>query len=157
LSRVAQALKVRLCSIGRPWPVVPGCCVIVLALSGCASGGFSMKQAEVDRSLYTSNIPAAGKTKDTLQLSDEATVRDAVSSVDISTLGSSPLSWANTETGARGSITELAEYSDRSLLCRKFTTSRISFDGVKLYRGETCRGRTGGWLMHSFDAVDARA
>ena len=51
------------------------------------------------------------------------------------------------------SITELAEYRDDSLLCRRFTTTRESFDGVRLFKGEACMAVAGGWRMLAFDAL----
>ena len=122
-------------------------------LPACASG-FSLKQAEVDRSLYTSDIPGeARQPADALRISDEVTIRNAVSSADLESLGAEPLAWANSETGARGSITALSEHKEGSLLCRRFTTTRESFDGVLLFRGETCMAESGDWRMHAFDAI----
>ena len=113
-----------------------------------------MKQAEVDRSLYTSDIPAGAKQPlDAGRISDEATIRNAVSSADIESLGGVAVPWANSETGARGSITELAEYKDNSLLCRRFTTTRESFDGVSLFKGEACMAGAGTWRMQTFEPL----
>ena len=126
----------------------------LMALPACASGGFSMKQAEIDRSLYTSDIPAdAKKATEGLALPDELTIRNAVSSADIESLGGAPVAWANSESGARGSITGIAEYKEGGLLCRRFTTIRESFDGVLLYKGEACMSGAGDWRMKTLSTL----
>jgi surface antigen len=123
-------------------------------LSACASGGFSLKQAEVDRTFYTSDIPAQEKARrDAGRISDEATIRNAVTSADIESLGGGAVVWANADTGARGSITGLAEYKDNGVLCRRFSTSRENFDGVALFKGEACMASAGAWRMQSFEAL----
>jgi hypothetical protein len=126
----------------------------LMLLPACASGSFSMKQAEVDRSLYTSDIPAdAKKQTDGLGLPDELTIRNAVSSADIESLGDAPVAWANSESGARGSITDLAEYKEGGLLCRRFTTTRENYDGVLLFKGEACMSGAGGWRMKTLSTL----
>ena len=52
-----------------------------------------------------------------------------------------------------GSTTTLAEHKDKGALCRRFTTSRESYDGVALYRGEVCMAGPGAWRMESFEAL----
>jgi surface antigen len=155
LSRIAQALLERfLVSLRSVWLKMAMPVVVSLALQACAAGGFSLKQAEVDRSFYTSDIPASAKNPvDAERLSDQATIRDAISSADIEGLGGQALPWANSQTGSRGSITDLAEYRDQSLLCRSFTTTRESFDGVRLFKGEACLADSGGWRMLDFEAL----
>lgn len=123
---------------------------LTLALSGCGAGGFSLDKAEVDRSLYTSDIPQKAGP-DALRVSDETTIRNAVSSADLETLAGQPLPWANADTGARGAISGLAEYRKDGLLCRNFTTTRESFDGVRLFKGEACMAAAGLWRLQSFD------
>ena len=154
MSRAAQALLCMPPAGSRAsWPKIAALLAVVAVLPACA-GGFSLKQAEVDRSLYTSAIPGdAGQPADASRISDEVTIRNAVSSADLESLGAGPLAWANSETGARGSITGLTEYKNGSLLCRRFTTTRESFDGVLLFRGETCMAESGDWRTHSFSPI----
>ena len=112
---------------------------VMLPLCACASGGFSLEKAEVDQTILTGDVSESGAPiADPERLSDEATIRNAVSSADIEGLGGAPLPWANAGTGSRGAITALAEHKDKGALCRRFTTSRESFDGVALYQGEVC-------------------
>lgn len=130
--------------------VLLGVCALV---SACGAGGFSLQKAEVDRSLYTSSSPAADKPFDADKLSDESTIRNAVTSADLETLAGSPLPWANAGTGARGQITAIAESKASGALCRRFSATREKFDGIAMYRGETCMAGAGAWRMQSFEAL----
>ena len=125
-----------------------------LSLSACAAGGFSLEKAEVDRSLLTGTVASNPQAPvDADRLSDESTIRNAVSAADISGLGTSPLPWANANTGSRGAISNMIEHKENGALCRKFTASRESFDGVSLYQGEACLADAGAWRMLAFQPV----
>ncbi|PWJ85443.1 outer membrane surface antigen [Pseudaminobacter salicylatoxidans] len=120
-------------------------------LSGCGMGGFSLEKAEVDRSLLTGSVASASQTTtDPERASDEATIRNAVTSADLEGLAGAPLAWANADTGSRGAISNVIESRDNGALCRKFTTSRESYDGVGLYHGEVCKAGAGLWRMLDF-------
>ncbi|MDH4985926.1 RT0821/Lpp0805 family surface protein [Aminobacter anthyllidis] len=128
--------------------------VLLLSLttiSACGAGGFSLEKAEVDRSLVTSKVPDdVNRTSDANRLSDETTIRNAVSSADVAELKGQAIPWANAETGSRGAITALVESNERGVLCREFAVSRESFDGVSLFKGEVCAAGSGAWQMLSF-------
>lgn len=125
---------------------------VLLALPACASGGFSLEKAEVDSSLYTGDIPAGRKdARASERISDEATIRNAVTSADIESLAGRAVPWANSDTGARGSITGLAEFKSEGRLCRRFLTSRESFDGIALFTGEVCMVSAGAWRIQRFE------
>jgi len=126
------------------------------ALAGCGTRGFSLEEAVADRSLLTGSvsrhqpdIPA-----DPVAASDEETIRNAVSSAVVEAVGEDGIGWANAATGSRGAIRGISERQDKSRLCRRFTASRESFDGVHLYRGETCLGPARIWTMTAFDRVE---
>ncbi|TIL47430.1 RT0821/Lpp0805 family surface protein [Mesorhizobium sp.] len=127
--------------------------LVALPLAACGAGGFSLEQAEVDRTILTSSTPASVLLIDQDRASDQATIRNAVSSADIQELGGQAVPWANSDTGSRGSITELAESRDNGQLCRRFTASRESFDGVALFKGEVCLAGAGAWQMQDFKAL----
>lgn len=113
-----------------------------------------LADAEVDNTLHTSAVPAGSqRSVDRARISDEATIRNAVSAADIESLRGAPLAWANSVTGARGVISGLAEQKDSGLLCRDFTTTRESFDGVALFRGEACTAGAGAWRLQKFEAL----
>ena len=61
-----------------------------------------------------------------------------MSSADIESLAGRSVPWANSDTGTRGVINGLVEFKREGLLCRRFSTSRESFDGVALFKGEAC-------------------
>ncbi len=108
--------------------------------------------AEVDRSLHTSSIAtASGDAADSIRVSDTVVIRNAVSSADLEQANG--LSWANPETGSRGSVTGLAEYKDNNTLCRRFRTTRESFDGVAIYSGDICLASAGAWRIRAFEVL----
>jgi hypothetical protein len=154
LSRAAQADQPSI--FGGPglraYSVTAFICTCAL-LSACGSGGFSLEKAEVDRTFYTSNVAAPRTSVEVERLSDEATIRNAVTSADIETLAGAPLPWANAETGARGQISGIAEIKGKGTLCRTFSATRESFDGVGMYKGEACMVASGAWRMLSFESL----
>ena len=154
MSRAAQADQPSI--FGGPglrrYSVAAALCASIL-LSACGSGGFSLEKAEVDRTFYTSNVPAPRTPVEVERVSDEATIRNAVTSADVETLAGAPLPWANAETGARGQVTGIVETRGKGTLCRSFSATRESFDGVGMYRGEACMVASGAWRMQSFAAL----
>jgi surface antigen len=158
LSRIAQLFDSRqwrlIASASAQIAVKAAAIVLVaLPLAACGAGGFSLEQAEVDRTILTSSTPASALPIDQDRASDQATIRNAVSSADIQELGGQAVPWANSDTGSRGSITELAESRHNGQLCRRFTTSRESFDGISLFKGEVCLAGAGSWRMQDFKAL----
>lgn len=125
--------------------------LMLLAPTGCAMKGFSIEDAVPDNATITGSVPAAQQGEpDKGKLSDQATVRNAISALDFRKWGETPIPWANPETGSQGTITTVAETKTDTGLCRRFQTSREAFDGVSLYRGETCLEKDGAWMLKSF-------
>lgn len=122
-------------------------------LCACGAGGFSLEKAEVDRTFYTSNVSAPRTSAEAERLSDETTIRNAVTSADLETLAGAPLPWANADTGSRGQVTGIAEIKGKGTLCRRFGATRESFDGVAIFKGEACMVSAGLWRMQSFEAL----
>jgi hypothetical protein len=128
---------------------------LFIALSGCAAGGFGLSEANVDPTITTGDVGKDASSNPD-QRSDEATIRNAVSAADIELLkAGAPLPWANADTGSRGAINSLVEEKRGEQLCRSFTTSRESFDGVSLYKGQACMVAPGAWQMQEFGQVGA--
>ena len=127
-----------------------------LPLAACGTHGFSIEDAVADRSLVTGAISPQqpGPASDPAALSDELTIRNAVSSAAVDEVGEAGIGWANAGTGSRGTIREIHERRDDGFLCRSFTASRESFDGVHLYRGETCLGAAKLWVMKAFRRIE---
>ena len=126
--------------------------VAMLSLSACSSG-FNLSKADVDQLAHTGSLPASGKPADPVRSSDETTIRNAVSAADPEAAQVQPLAWANADTGSRGAISNLIETKEGSTLCRQFTASRESFDGVALYSGNACKGERGVWYLRNFNPL----
>lgn len=122
-------------------------------LAGCAAGGFDLDKADVDPSIVTGGLAADAAPASQAQKLDEATIRNAVSSADPDRMKGGPVRWANAETGSRGAINSLVEDKRDGGLCRRFTTSRESFDGVALYKGQVCMVAPGAWQLQGFGAL----
>jgi len=121
-------------------------------LAGCLGGGLGLGADDkgVDPTLTSSVDDSYAALKNSQSVSDQVTIRNAVSAANLEALGPEPLAWANAETRSRGAITDLVETRSRDVLCRAFRTSRESFDGVAIFAGEACLGRDGAWYMRSF-------
>lgn len=120
-----------------------------LLTAGCTStmlGGGK----DVDQAIVTSTVAPVPPAPDAEAQSDALTVRNAISSADLSTLAGAPLAWANADTGSRGAISAVTEDSQQGQVCRKFTTTRESFDGISLYQGRACMVAPGTWQMTAF-------
>ncbi|CAN7597224.1 RT0821/Lpp0805 family surface protein [Rhizobium sp. LjRoot30] len=118
-----------------------------LGLSGCVGNGMDLFGSKVDQSISTSTI-ADGKNKDVI--SDEVTVRNAVTSADMSKLEGKPLAWANASTGSAGVISAISEQTQDGTVCRAFETSRHSYVGVANFQGKACLAGDGNWQLLSF-------
>lgn len=127
---------------------------VILSLAGCAMGGFSLEKAVPDSSTITGSVKPVHKTEiDTGKLSDQSAIKSIVSALDFTQWGKNPVPWANPDTGSQGTITTIAETKSEDVLCRQFETSREAFDGVSIYRGETCMQRGGNWTLTSFAPI----
>ena len=121
----------------------------VLPLAACGTKGFSIEDAAPDRSIVTGSIQ-----REPSGTSDEATIRNAVSSAIVDEIGETGLGWANVGTGSRGTIPGVQERQNGGLLCRSFETTRESFEGIHLYSGEACLDNQRQWTMHRFTRVE---
>lgn len=127
-------------------------CAALLLLAGCGSRGFSLESAVPDRALTTGSI-ARGAPADSAALSDEATIRNAVSSAVVEDGTAAEQGWANAATGSRGTIRRIAEARDSGRVCRDFEVTRESYEGIHLYRGRTCLDGPGNWTVTAYDRV----
>lgn len=123
--------------------------IAFLSLSGCVSGGMDfLSTAKVDRTVTTGTIPQAPVTTDSV--SDETTVRNAVTSADLSKTNGQPLPWANASTGSAGVIDTIVENANSGQICRQFRTTRHAYDGIANFYGKTCLIDSGNWQLMSF-------
>ena len=84
-------------------------------------------------------------------VSDEATIRNAVTSADLSRMAQSvSIPWANTTTGSAGVINSIREENNGSYVCRTFITTRHSYRGISNYGGKACLVGSGDWQIIAF-------
>lgn len=121
----------------------------LFSLGGCVGGGMdTLSSAKVDRSVSTGTVPTAPVTADSV--SDETTVRNAVTSADLNKLNGQPVPWANASTGSAGVIDTIVENNASGQVCRQFRTTRHSYDGIANFFGKTCLLSDGEWQLLSF-------
>lgn len=142
---------------GKQWPLrfcrsVFAVSFIGFALAGCTSSlDLFGNSDKVDRSISTGTVSAGGQPQTSETLSDEATVRNAVTSADITRLSGSSLPWANTATGSAGVISSIQEARSDELICRNFKTSRHSYEGIAMFSGKACRSGDSDWMLTAFE------
>ena len=122
-------------------------CALTVNLSGCVGSMDLFGEDKVDRSIATSAV-ASHKSDETL--SDEMTVRNAVTSADVERLAGQPIPWANTTTGSAGVITAIREDSQSGPVCRQFATTRHSYQGIAKFQGTACLDGKDNWQLLSF-------
>lgn len=127
-----------------------GASAAAILLAGCMSDGVSVPGfSSTDTKLTTSAVPNA-YTAPSDTVSDEATIRNAVTSADLSQMGSVAIPWANTSTGSAGVITSITEENNGSYACRIFVTTRHSYRGIANFTGKACLVGSGEWQVISF-------
>ncbi|MDX4075872.1 MULTISPECIES: RT0821/Lpp0805 family surface protein [Brucella] len=124
----------------------------LFSLAGCAMGGVSIDKAVPDSTTITGSVQQP-TVPDSSTLSDQSTVKNVVSALNFTQWGKKPVPWTNPDTGSQGTITTVAESNKNDQLCREFETSREAFDGVSIYRGETCMQRGGQWTVTAFAPI----
>jgi surface antigen len=121
----------------------------LLSLTGCVAGGMDfLSSPKVDHSVTTGTIAHAQAPADAV--SDEATVRNAVTSADLTKLKGQPVPWANASTGSAGVIDTIVENDASGQVCRQFRTSRHAYDGIANFYGKACLADGGEWQVLSF-------
>ncbi|MBB4104348.1 RT0821/Lpp0805 family surface protein [Allorhizobium borbori] len=125
----------------RFFAVLPLC----VALSGCMS--FDLFSSRADSSLTTSSV---APKKSTEAISDEVTVRNAVTSADLEKLAGASLPWANASTGSAGVVASINESRANGAVCRSFVTTRHAYDGIANFMGDTCLDTSGEWKLIRF-------
>jgi surface antigen len=133
----------------RPAGAVMTLILVGVGSSGCSlsrtDGAFArMSDKDVTGALTASSGP--GPTE-----GDLAFARNAAS--DVLTKGDRDSSqpWENPETGARGSVTPLAEAyaSEDGRTCRDFLASYVNGRAESWLQGAACKGGQGRWEIHT--------
>jgi surface antigen len=128
--------------------------VMTLILTGLGAGGCSMSHTEgafarMDDREVTGSIAASAAGPAPTE-SDLAFARNAAS--DVLTKGDKDASqpWENAETGARGSVTPLAEaYTSDGRTCRDFLASYVNGSNESWLQGAACQTEHGRWEIHT--------
>jgi surface antigen len=123
--------------------------LVSMGLGGCSlsrtDGSFAKIDDEVTGSIGPARAAALVPTE-----SDLAFARNAA--FDVLTKGDkdSSQSWENPETGARGSVTPLAQaYSSDGRTCRDFLASYVKGGSESWLQGAACQSEKGRWEIHA--------
>jgi surface antigen len=133
----------------------PAGAVMTLILIAVGSGGCSMSRpnnafAKMDDNEITGSLGSAQPGASAPTESDLAFARNAAS--DVLTKGDKDSSqpWENPETGARGSVTPLAQaYSSDGRTCRDFLASYVNGRSESWLQGAACQSSQGRWEIHA--------
>ena len=129
--------------------------MMTLILIGLGSGGCSLSRtdgafARMDDNEVTGSVAGARSSGPAPTDSDLAFARNAAS--DVLTKGDKDSSqpWENPETGARGSVTPLAQaYSSDGRTCRDFLASYVNGRNESWLQGAACHNGNGRWEIHT--------
>jgi surface antigen len=135
--------------------ISPAGAVMTLILIGVGAGGCSLSRtdsgfARMGDSDVTGSIGAARVSRSVPTEGDLAFARNAAA--DVLTRGDKDSSqpWENPETGARGSVTPLAQaYSAEGHTCRDFLASYVNGDSESWLQGAACQSDRGRWEIHT--------
>ena len=106
--------------------------------------------AKMDDSEVTGSLAAPAGPRRRRPRADLAFARNAAS--DVLTKGDKDSSqpWENPETGARGSVTPLAQaYSSEGRTCRDFLASYVNGRSESWLQGAACQSGQGRWEIHT--------
>jgi surface antigen len=128
---------------------------MTLIMVGVATGGCSLSRtdsafARMDDNELTGSIGGAQGVGPAPTETDLAFARNAAS--DVLTKGDKDSSqpWENPETGARGSVTPLAQaYSSDGRTCRDFLASYVNGRSESWLQGAACQTGHGRWEIHT--------
>ena len=133
----------------------PARAVMTLILVGLGAGGCSFSRgdgafAKLDGNEVTGSLKSTPAVPPAPTETDLAFARNAAS--DVLTKGDKDSSqpWENPETGARGSVTPLAQaYSADDRTCRDFLASYVNGRSESWLQGTACQAGHGRWEIHS--------
>ena len=134
----------------------PAGAVMTLILIGLSSGGCSLSRTEgpfarMDDNDVTGSLGSVQASAPAPTEGDLAFARNAAS--DVLTKGDKDSSqpWENPETGARGSVTPLAQAysSSDGRTCRDFLASYVNGRSESWLQGAACKSSQGRWEIHT--------
>ncbi len=130
-----------------------GAALTAILIGAVGLGGCGMARNDGPFAKMTGGITGsiAGASERHPTDSDLAFARNAAS--DVLTKGDKDASqpWTNPETGARGSVTPLAEaYTEEGRTCRDFLASYVNGKSESWLQGAACRSKHGRWEVRSW-------
>jgi surface antigen len=128
---------------------------MIVVLIGIEAGGCSFSRGDLGWAKsggdeVTGSVMPVKATQAAPTETDLAFARNAAS--DVLTKGDKDASqpWENPETGARGSVTPLAQaYSSEGRTCRDFLASYVKGDSESWLQGAACQTGRGLWEIHT--------
>jgi surface antigen len=124
--------------------------LVAVSAGGCSVSRTDSAFARMDDSDVTGSIGGAPAGGPAPTESDLAFARNAASDVLTKGTKDSSQPWENPETGARGSVTPLAQaYSSDGRTCRDFLASYVNGSNESWLQGAACRTSQGGWEIHT--------
>jgi len=133
----------------------PAGAVMTLILIAVGAGGCSLSRpdggfARLEDNETTGSIGAAQASGPAPTEGDLAFARNAASDVLTKGTKDSSQPWENPETGARGSVTPLAQaYSSEGRTCRDFLASYVNGALESWLQGAACQTEHGRWEIHT--------
>jgi len=141
-------LRIGLCAIG-PAGAALTAILIAATAGGCSLGGNGGAFAQMDDSDITGSIRANPVSTAPTE-TDLAFARNAASDVLTKGAKDSSQPWENPSTGARGSVTPLAQaYTADGRTCRDFLASYVNGNSESWLQGAACRSGGGHWEIQS--------
>jgi surface antigen len=118
--------------------------------SGCSVSHIDSAFARMEDQGVTGSIGSSRASTPAPTATDLVFARTAAS--DVLTKGNKDSSqpWENPETGARGSVTPLAQaYSSEGRTCRDFLASYVNGRSERWLQGAACQSGKGRWEIHT--------
>jgi len=128
--------------------------VLALASGGCSFQLGSMFEPDRDEAKVqtTGSVIASSATPTQVAAGAESdfALRAAASALFASNEPNASISWENPQTGARGTVTPIADaYIQAGVTCRDFLASYVQVDSENWLQGEACRAQQGRWEVRS--------
>jgi surface antigen len=125
-----------------------------MVLIGIGAGGCSLSRTDGSFAKMGDDVTGSiGRAQTTLMApteTDLAFARNAASDVLTRRDKDASQPWENPETGARGSVTPLAQaYSSEGRTCRDFLASYVNGSSESWLQGAACQTNHGQWEIHT--------
>jgi hypothetical protein len=129
---------------------------LALACGGCSFqlgsmfGGETRDDTKVPHTGSLATPPEAPKLASATGAESDIALRAAASALFASSEPNASVPWENPNTGARGTVTPIADaYTQSGVTCRDFLASYIQASSENWLQGEACRAQQGKWEVRS--------